>query len=393
MRQNVVSIVKGPQGPAEQEIDSMVRRAIELVGGLSGIAGPGDTVLIKPNLILAKSPDTGAVTDPRVCKSVANLVKELGARPIIAESSAVGIDTEQAFQVAGYDRLRGEGYEVIDLKKEETVTVPLPKGKSLKEVSFPRVVVEAKAIISVPSMKTHDQPPVTLSLKNMKGVLPDTFKRKFHTTFGIFQGVADLCTAFKPALAVVDGIIAMEGLGPIFGEPVEMDLIIAGRDPVAVDAVTATIMGVEPGEDGTISAATKSRIGISDLSKLQLVGEPIANVQRRFKLAVEAIYETVPLPKGFELLLAEKACTGCRNTVLSVLVDLKEQNQLDRAAGWCVIAGKIDKVPEVERDYLLLAGNCTARFKRRGVFVPGCPPNNRDIAGGILREEQEARWA
>ena len=231
MKKGLVSIVKGPKKPSEKEIDASVRKAIELAGGLTDIISRGDTVLIKPNLVVAQSPDRGTTTDPRVCKSIANLVREIGAKPIIAESSAIGIDTEEAFKVAGYGRLRDEGFEVIDLKKEETTIVPVPKGKSLKEVSLPKVV-DATIIISVPSMKTHDQAKVTLSLKNMKGLLPDTFKRKFHTTFGIFQGVAELCTIVRPALAVVDGIIGQEGLGPMFGTPVEMDLIIAGKDPV-----------------------------------------------------------------------------------------------------------------------------------------------------------------
>lgn len=392
MERSTVAIVKGPKKPSEKEIDAIVRKAIELTGGLTDIISPGDTVLIKPNLVVARSPESGIVTDPRVCKAIVNMVREIGARPIIAESSAVGIDTEDAIQAAGYGKLREEGVEVIDLKKEETTKVLVPKGKSLTEVFLPKIVVDAKVIISVPSMKTHDQALVTLSLKNMKGVLPDTFKRRFHTTFGVFQGVADLCTVVRPALAVVDGIIAQEGLAPIFGTPVEMDLIIAGKDLVAVDAITSLVMGFEPQEDEIVSTAAKSGVGTADLNKIEVVGEPITKVKRRFKRAAEAVFETIPFPEGFQLLLGEKACTGCRNTVLSVLMDLKEQNQLDTVAGWCMVAGKIDKAPDVNREKLLLVGICTARIKKRGIFVEGCPPNNADIVSGILREKRAARW-
>lgn len=394
MGKSTVAIVKGPKKPGEKEIDAIVRKAVELAGGLTDIISPGDTVLIKPNIVVAQSPESGAITDPRVCQAMVNMVREIGARAIIVESSAVGVDTEKSIQAAGYGKLRQEGIEVIDLKKEETTKVLVPKGKSLKEVFLSKIVVNAKAIISVPSMKTHDQALVTLSLKNMKGVLPDTFKRKFHTTFGVFQGVADLMTVVKPALAVVDGIIAQEGLGPIFGIPVEMDLIIAGKDPVAVDAVTSVVMGFQPQEDGVIDTAAKSGIGTADLNKIEVVGEPITSVQRRFKRAAEAVSETIPFPEGFQLLLGEKACTGCRNTVLSALIDLKEQNQLDKVAGWCVVAGKVDKIPDVDREKLLLVGACTARFRKQGVFVEGCPPNNRDIGSGMLGAEQAARyWA
>jgi len=380
-----VAIVKGTKNPGEKEIEAQVRKAIELVGGLPDKIKPGDTVIIKPNIVCPKPPESGVNTDPRVCKAIANIVREIGARPIIGEASGVGYDTEEAIQEAGYGKLRKEGYEVIDLKKKgiETVKVPVPKGKSLKEVLLPKVVVEARAIIDVPKMKTHDQTLVTLSLKNMKGILQDVTKRKFHTTYGIMQGVADLMTVAKPDLAVVDGVIAMEGLGPAFGDLVEMDLIIAGKDPVAVDAVTSEIMGFEPIDYGCVYSAAQSGVGIDDLSKIEIVGEPIAKVKRRFKRSVEAIEEKIPYPEGFQVIIDEKACTGCRNQVLSSLVDLSEIGLLDKAAGWCVVAGKIDKLPDVSKDKLLLVGACTARFRNEGTFVEGCPPNSTDVTRGL----------
>jgi uncharacterized protein (DUF362 family) len=389
---SVVAIVKGAKDPGEEEIAALVRKAIELAGGLADIISRGDTVLINPNLVIPQSPETGATTDPRVCQAIADMVKEIGARPIIAESSAVGIDTEEAFRATGYTKLREKGYEVIDLKKEKTTKVPIPKGKSVKELSLPRPVVEAKAIISVPAMKTHDQALVTLSLKNTKGLLPDTFKRKFHTTFGIYQGVADLCTVFRPALAVVDGIIAQEGLGPMFGTPVEMDLIIAGKDPVAVDAITSMVMGFGPQEDGVIDAAARLGVGTADPDKIEVVGETISSVQRRFKRAEEAVFELVTIPKGFQLIFDERTCTGCRRNVLSVLVDLKEQGKLDRAAGLTVVAGKAERLPDVDREHLVLVGNCLAKFREYATFVPGCTPNNRDIIAGILGEESKVMY-
>ncbi len=384
MRKSLVSIVKGSRKPSEKEVDASVRKAIDLVGGLADIISSGDTVLIKPNVVNASHPDTGATTDPRVCKSIANMVKEIGAKPIIAESSCIGVDTEEAFKVAGYGKLRDEGFEVIDLKREEVIQVPIPEGKSLKEVSLPKVVIDANVVISVPSMKTHGQARVTLSLKNMKGILPDIFKRKFHLTFGIFQGVADLCTVIRPALAVVDGIIAQEGVGPPHNSPIEMDLVIAGKDPVAVDTITGMIMGFEPGENEMINAAVKSGIGTADPNKIEVVGENISTVQRKFKRTDEAINELISIPEGFQLILAEKACTGCRNSVLGGLMGMEDRNLLDKAVGWTVVAGKVDNLPDVDRKHLLLVGKCTARFRNYGVFVVGCPPNNVHIAGGIL---------
>lgn len=384
MGKSKVAIVKGPEQPGEKQIDTTVRKAIELAGGLTDIVSPGDTVLIKPNLVWASPPETGTTTDPRICKTIANMVRELGAKPIIAESSIIASDTEEVIKVAGYGKLREEGYQVIDLKKKgiEMVKVPIPKGKVLKEVSLPKIVLDADVIISVPKMKTHDSAKVTLSLKNMKGVLPDTYKRKLHHVFGVFQGVADLCTLVKPAFAVVDGIIGMEGLGPADGEPVAMGLIIAGKDLVAVDTVTSAVMGFEKEEYGCIDAAAKAGLGTADLSEIDVVGEPISKVQRRFKRVEEAMAE-MPFPAGFQLIMDERTCSGCRNIVTEVLMAVKDANQLDRAAGWAVIAGKLEKLPDVDRGKLLLVGVCTAKFRNEGIFIEGCPPNNRDVVRGM----------
>jgi uncharacterized protein (DUF362 family) len=157
MRKPKVAIVKGPDKPDQKQIENMIREAIELIGGLTHTVSRGDTILIKPNIVCAASPGSGVVTDPRVSRTIADMVREIGARPIIAESSLIGSDTEEAIQKSGYGLLRGEGYEVIDLKRKgiELAKVQVPLGKSLKEVTLPKVVIDADAIISVPVMKTQ----------------------------------------------------------------------------------------------------------------------------------------------------------------------------------------------------------------------------------------------
>ncbi len=380
-----VALIKTHEQPGGEQIEAAVRKAVQLSGGLAGIVASGSTVIIKPNLVAPKAPESGATTDPRICKAIADMVREMGARPIIAESSFVGLDTEEAIRVAGYDKLREDGYEVIDLKRKgiEKVTIPVPRGKALKEVSLPRVVVEADAIISVPKMKTHDQAGVTLAIKNLKGLLPDAWKRKFHHTYGVFQSTADLLTVVKPSLSVVDGIIAMQGLGPAFGEALEMDLIIAGRDAVAVDTVTAAVMGFDVQECGCVREAAERKLGTGELSEIDVVGETIGKVQRRFKRTDEAISEAMPLPRDLNIIVGEKTCSGCRNQILSTLFDLKEANLLEKAAGWTVVCGKMEKLPEVPRERLLLVGACLARFRNEGTFVEGCPPNSRDVIRGF----------
>jgi len=385
MTKTTVAVVKTGEHPKQEQIEAAVRKAVELAGGLPESIGNGSTVLIKPNLVAPRPSETGATTDPRICRTIADMVRECGARPIIAESSFVGLDTEEVIKVAGYDRLREDGYEVVNLKEKgtKTVTVPVPQGVAISEVSLPKLVVDADAIINVPKMKTHDQSGVTLAVKNMKGVLPDVWKRRFHHTYGVFQSTADLLTVVKPCLNVVDGLVAMQGIGPAMGEALEMDLVFAGQDAVAVDAVVSAVMGFDLQECGCVREAAGRALGVGDLNEIDVVGEPIANVQRRFKRSEEAIAEAIQLPPGFSIIIDEKACSGCRNQILSTLFDLKDANLLEMAAGWTVLSGKFDALPDVPREHLLLVGACLAQFREAGTFVEGCPPNSRDVIRGF----------
>jgi uncharacterized protein (DUF362 family) len=383
MDRTIVAIVKGEQDPNESQIDALVRKAVALSGGLDDLVSPGDTVIIKPNLLAPASPSQGATTDYRVCKSLADQVIERGGKPIIAEGSAIGADTEESIKASRYDTLRSLGYEVLDLKTTKTIKIPVPRGTAVTELSIPEVVLNADAIINVPKMKTHDQALATLCIKNMKGILPDTLKKKFHTTYGVFRAVAELSTVVKPALNVVDGIIAQEGLGPLFGTPVKMGLIIAGRDPVAVDTITALVMGIDPEKMETSKHAAQLGVGTMDPNAIDVVGEKVEAVRRRFKPMSEAMYEELHLPQEFELLFNEMACTGCRNGVLSTLRDLELEGRMDMLKNVRIVAGQMDTPPAPCDKRTIFVGICTAKHRGNCDYVQGCPPNNVDIISAI----------
>jgi uncharacterized protein (DUF362 family) len=162
---------------------------------------------------------------------VADLVQEHGGRVVIGESCGTGGDTEKVFKTTKYDILRNQGYEVIDFKKIENVEVTIPNAKVIKSLMIPELVKRADVIINVPKIKTHDQLLMSGALKNMKGGLAEKEKHRLHRE-GLSQGIADINVLLRPKLVVVDGIICQQGLGPVFGEPVEMNLIIAGDDPL-----------------------------------------------------------------------------------------------------------------------------------------------------------------
>ena len=190
-----------------------MHRAVDLIGGIQDIIKPGHLVLINPSWVAPPvEREAGCITIPDVPRALADIVKGMEARPVIAESSAVGVDTEKVIQASGYRELREMGYEVVNLKKTPYVDVPIPNGKVFDTLPLWELVQQADVIISVPKLKTHDQTEMTCAIKKLKGLLTDSGKKANHQE-GLFEGVIDLMSAVKPQLAVVDAIICQEGLG------------------------------------------------------------------------------------------------------------------------------------------------------------------------------------
>jgi uncharacterized protein (DUF362 family) len=247
MPKTKVSIVKTNPKPDYAAIRLAVERAIQLISGIDDLIKPGKTVLLNPSWVAPPTePEKGCITQAEVTQAVADIVLTKGAKVVIAESAAVGVDSQKVIDGSGYKALKEKGYEIVDLKKVDKVMLPVPGHKVFKEIESHAVVRDADVIISLPKMKTHDQTEITCSIKKLKGLLSDRYKRRMHME-GLFEGVVDLMSAVKPHLAIVDGIYCQEGLGPVFGKPVEMDLILAGRDLVAVDTVCGLVMDFKPG--------------------------------------------------------------------------------------------------------------------------------------------------
>ena len=388
---SIVSIQK-TAGNDYSGIKTAVNRVIEQLGGLEDIIRPGYKVIIKPNLVATPTERlSGGVTRWEVCKAVYEAVKAVGADAVIAESSAAGADTESAIQKCGYQALRDEGIPVIDLKKEKTCEIPTKNGVIAQTIRTWELVRDADAIITVPVMKTHDQVEITLGMKNCKGLLTDVNKKRFHS-MGLVESVCDLVETMRPVLEIIDGTFGQQGLGPIFGETKEMDLIIGSKDLVACEAVTGLIMGYEVDEVNITVAAYKRGLGEKDIRKIQVVGSQINEVKSRFKRASEV--EIEGLPSSYNLIFDEQACTGCRNTVISSLMDMKNQDLFPYLEDMNVIVGPckekdlpVDATPE----NTVCVGLCTKKLADTRSFrlAVGCPPGNADTVKAILGDRRE----
>lgn len=388
MKKAQVSIVKTKKAPGYEEIFEAVEKALNLIGGIEDIIRPGNLVLINPSWVAPPvEREAGCITIPEVPRAIADIVKSLGARPVIAESSAVGVDTEKVIEASGYKDLREMGYEVINLKKTAHVDMPTENGKIFETVECWELVQEADVIISVPKLKTHDQTEMTCAIKNLKGLLTDKWKRLEHQE-GLFESVVDLLSAVKPKLAVVDAIVCQEGVGPVFGKPVEMDLIVAGKDLVAVDSICAQIIGYDPTETLiTVNAAARG-LGVMDPGQIDIIGEPLEKVKRRFLRAVEDDPVQVD---DFQLIHGEVTCTGCRNTVMSALIDMRNAGQLEYLHGITVLTGGAPFPEGVPRENIVTVGKCMPKEYRTERHVKGCPPNNAYVVKAIIGDRAEVK--
>jgi uncharacterized protein (DUF362 family) len=373
MEKNIVSIAKGIKSPTEREVEVLVRESLNQLGNLDDLIAPDKKVLIKPN-VAENYCIRADVTDVRVVRALAKIVTEKGAHVIIAESGSVAQDTEKLFDMCGYYDLRKEGYELIDMHKTEEIKVPLPNPrKDITALNIYKILLDIDTIISVPVLKTHMSLLATLSIKNMKGGIPDTEKRKFHLKYGVEEGIAQLNTLIRPHLSVVDGIWAGAG-GMVPTRILEaMDLIVAGRDPVAVDAVCCRIMGIDPQNVLHLKYAEELGVGSLDENKIEVVGKSIEEVFKKFVLPTERM-QRLSEDLDINIIIDEKTCTGCQTTIFSTLGTIIEMGKEDTLKGLTLISGiDIGNLPEISKEKLIFIGNCTAKYRDIGRHVEGCP--------------------
>jgi uncharacterized protein (DUF362 family) len=378
-KKSVVSVVK-----AGQDVEAAVRQAIQMAGGLEDLISSKSRVLIKPNIASRDRSGTGKVTDARVTEAVTKIVqRQKPARIVIGEGSAVGFDfpdlqdTMMALEESGTKAVAEKlGVPVVDLNRDSHREVEVPGALVMKRVKIARTVLESDVIVSVPVMKTHIRSAVTLSLKNMKGVMPGGEKRKTHQ-LGLELAIADLNSVVKPHFAVVDGLVGMEGLWEYPDDCVRVGVVGASRDPVALDSVFARVMGVEVQEVMHLQYCQSKGLGIADPERIDAVGVPVAEVRHPFRRAFEVVKSRYP---GLTV-LAEKACTGCTNEFISTLIYIRLALQVDRLNGLTVVLGEAPEAFSGEK--VVVIGKCARKLEGRFPFVPGCPPGVDEITAKV----------
>ncbi len=328
----------------------------------------GGSVFVKPNL----HGGHGFVS-PRVIEAVCRWAYEQGAGrvrvgdgPYWAQSAP---DTARYFERVGlYEAAAASGAEPVNLHCLP-YRILRPGSSALpEEIGITSLLFESDMVVNLPLLKTHLQTLVTLGIKNLKGCIRPEDKRRFHE-IELNAAIAELCRLVAPrvAITVLDATTAVEGMGPAAGTELQMDLLAASTDVVAVDSVGCFLAGIDPREVRIIRHCARLGLGRMDVDRIEIVGEdPIAH-RRRFRRPHEDVADRFP---DLEI-AAERACSGCTMNLFEALAAIEDS--ADRVevpavaigAGACVEAG-------------LTVGDCAER--RGGCdHLPGCPPRIDEI--------------
>ena len=235
--QNGKSLLSIVKGTPNTNVETMVREAVDAIGGIDRIVSSGTRVVVKPAIL---APNPNCAPDPRVVAEVARLAINAGGSVVVAECSGVSDTAGNMSEVGITSAVQAVGATVRYLDRESPIQIAVPNGVILHDVQTFRTIYDCDVLISVPRLKSHDRPTptVTISLKNMMGVISRSEMNRFHN-IGLPQCIADVNTVMKPNLTVVDATYAMARTGPQDGDMIEMDMIMASGDSVAIDLIGA----------------------------------------------------------------------------------------------------------------------------------------------------------
>ena len=382
------------------QIKAKIEEAVNLaVGGIGNIIKEGETVLIKPNLAFQAPPECHSVVDPRVLEGMVAFLKEKSqAKEVwVGDNPSLGQHVGRArpaFGASGMEEAskRGGADRVIYFDEEELVEVDIPGALMFKHAQVFKPFLDADRVINLPKMKTHLAGTVSLGLKNWNGIIPNVHpsgqQQDVHR-IGLGQKFADMYRIRKADLTFVDGIIAMEGQGPHVGTPLAMNLFIAGADTVAVDAVTAYVMGFETIEIPAVRIAATEGLGERDIDKIEIAGVPIAEVRRFFK---RPMIDPIGLIPGITVFV-QQTCPGCFANIRGGLdgfnasgIDMADF--INKVGEILIVAGGVPNFdPELAKGkHLFIPGDCWKYFPSKGKIeqakklaksvteYPGCAP-------------------
>ncbi len=307
----------------ENEVNEALAKGLSLLG-IEEDFFRGKKVLLKPNFLAPSAVDKAVCTHPVVFKGIASLAGEMGAQLTAGDSPGFGSASMVASACGINGPLQELGIPLVPFN--EKVKTSFPEGRVCKSFLLAPPVVEADVVVSLARLKTHNLTYYTGAVKNLYGCIPGREKAALHLRYHDIENfssmLADLYGLVKPELAVVDGIVSMEGPGPRGGSPRKTGFIVLSKDAVAADTVACKLVGIEPEEVLHLKYAGEMGFGVADFKDIEIVGDSFTELKvKGFKKADGAPLSTGFIPTRLSKFLRncfiplpfvqEDSCRGC----------------------------------------------------------------------------------
>ena len=369
MKKSIVSIVKG------DDVEKMVHELLTPLGGVGSLIRPKSTVVIKPNAGHAAPAETSVNTNPELVAAVIREIRRAEPKEIIlAEASAIGCDTMECLEASGILKAAEEAGadRIIDIKGDkDLLNIPIRDARSdLTRIRLPRFLVEAEHIVNLPIFKSHCSMVFTCALKNLKGVVQDKAHYQMHQT-DLAEAMMDLWSVIKADLNIADLIRPAEGFGPHSTVPTDFGCLVAGKDPVAVDATACRMVGLDIDQVAYFKPARDRGLGFFDEAMIEVRGERIEDVLKPLWLPYMEGFEKYPEYR----IDTEGACSSCLSLVGLTMEKLISLGEYDKNSDVTILVGRKKEIPEDLDPYkVILFGDCLKKYRKKGIFAGGCPP-------------------
>jgi uncharacterized protein (DUF362 family) len=357
------------------QVESMVRQLVEKTGTVDRLR-PDDRVMIKPNILVSRQNWVGINTDPRVVEVLVKTLKERGIHRItVGDGSGMGYSATKAFEYCGYTNMASRyGLNLVDLERDEFVKKPVRMEGPFKSLEIARTVLECDFFFNVPLMKAHNETLITCSLKNLKGAMSRSMKTAFHGV-NLHKAIAQLNSVLIPDLIIVDGL-----QGDLHSEsghdPVVMDRMILGTNPVEVDSVVADALGYKPRDIRHIAYSADAGLGICNLEKIRIQSlnrpseikrfSPPTHYSKRFPCSISA----------------EGACCTCMGNFIFALERLNEKGLLSDRLSFFI--GQNPKISAQKQAFSIAVGQCASKQDVADFRIDECPPTAGNIYQGVV---------
>lgn len=230
-------------------IEAAAHRLLARIGGMASIIRGARIAVLKPNFVAGRPAETGSTTSFALLKAVAEEVHAAGAEPVLCEIPGTEFDRESTYTLLGVEQFcKDNGIRIVRVDPEgdaeDWIELHPTGAKRLRRFRVPRFMQDA-CLINLPVLKTHVVSTMTLGMKNPMGILPRPDRRAMHT-LGLAQCIVDMNRGLKPDLTIVDGSVGQDGEGPLYGDKADLNVLVAGRDSLAVDLACCRLVGVQP---------------------------------------------------------------------------------------------------------------------------------------------------